>query len=218
MANPTSTVPEYWDRYAGGVTADTTLEAAFGWTQWDDHGPGRELLEAPATALELGCGRGVEVAALARDGVKAEGIDISPLQIEQARERWEPLGALFHQGDVCDFLAESAQHWEAIYSVWGAVWFTDPHVLLPLVHQRLAPGGRLVFSHAEPVPGSHGPQGMYGGGFRGRRVWLHQWAAQPQEWVDLLRTTGFRYARVWVQPAPEADHVGTLIGVAHKKL
>lgn len=211
-------MPEYWDRYAGGVTADTTLEAAFGWTQWDDHGPGRELLEAPATALELGCGRGVEVAALARDGVKAEGIDISPLQIEQARERWEPLGALFHQGDVCDFLAESAQHWEAIYSVWGAVWFTDPHVLLPLVHQRLAPGGRLVFSHAEPVPGSHGPQGMYGGGFRGRRVWLHQWAAQPQEWMDLLRTTGFRYARVWVQPAPEADHVGTLIGVAHKKL
>ncbi|WP_150241769.1 class I SAM-dependent methyltransferase [Nocardiopsis quinghaiensis] len=218
MANPTSTVPEYWDRYASGVTADTALDTAFGWTQWDDHGPGRELLESPATALELGCGRGVEVAALVRDGVKAEGIDISPVQVQQARERWEPLGALFHQGDVCDFLASTEQQWEAIYSVWGAVWFTDPGVLLPMVHDRLMPGGRLVFAHAEPVPGAHGPQGMYGGGFRGRRVWLHQWAAQPQEWEELLRTAGFEHAQMWVEPAPEADHVGTLIGVAHKSL
>lgn len=26
MANPASTVPEYWDRYAGGVNADTALD------------------------------------------------------------------------------------------------------------------------------------------------------------------------------------------------
>lgn len=73
MANQTSTVPEYWDRHAGGVTAESDLDAAFGWTQWDGHGPGRELLGDAGSALELGCGRGVEVAALAREGVKAEG-------------------------------------------------------------------------------------------------------------------------------------------------
>ncbi|GAB3697994.1 hypothetical protein GCM10028793_22430 [Nocardiopsis oceani] len=97
----------------------------------------------------------------------------------------------------------------------GAVWFCDPVKLLPLVLDRLEQGGRLVFSHAEPVPGSSGPQGMYGGGFRGRRVWLHQWAAQPEAWEEMLRAAGFARARVWVEPAPEADHVGTLIGVAH---
>lgn len=73
-----------------------------------------------------------------------------------------------------------------------------------------------MFSHAEPVPGSAGPQGMYGGGFRGRRVWLHRWAAQPEEWERLLRSAGFGQARVWVEPAPEEDHVGTLIGVASR--
>ncbi|MFE1101972.1 class I SAM-dependent methyltransferase [Nocardiopsis alba] len=216
MVNQTSTVSEYWDRYAGGVTAEADLGGAFGWTQWDGHGPGRELLGDAGSALELGCGRGVEVAALARGGVKAEGIDVSPVQVEQARARWEPLGALFHQGDVIEFLGATEQRWDAIYSVWGAVWFTDPHVLLPLVHDRLAPGGRLVFSHAEPVPGSSGPQGMYGGGFRGRRVWLYQWAAAPQEWEELLCSAGFDRPRVWVEAAPEADHVGTLIGVAHR--
>ncbi|MFE1394739.1 class I SAM-dependent methyltransferase [Nocardiopsis alba] len=216
MADQTSTVSEYWDRYAGGVTAEADLGGAFGWTQWDGHGPGRELLGDAGSALELGCGRGVEVAALARGGVKAEGIDVSPVQVEQARARWEPLGALFHQGDVIEFLGATEQRWDAIYSVWGAVWFTDPHVLLPLVHDRLAPGGRLVFSHAEPVPGSSGPQGMYGGGFQGRRVWLYQWAAAPQEWEELLCSAGFDRPRVWVEAAPEADHVGTLIGVAHR--
>lgn len=215
MANPTSTVPEYWDRYAQGVAVEADLDAAFGWTQWDDHGPASELLGDPSTALELGCGRGVEVAALAHRGVKAEGIDISPVQVEQARELWAPLGACFHQGDAIEFLREVDRSWEAIYSVWGAVWFTDPNVLLPLVHGRLTPGGRLVFSHAEPIPGSSGPQGMYGGGFRGRRVWLHQWAAHPAEWEHLLRTAGFVDSRVWVEPAPDPEMVGTLVGVAH---
>ena len=216
MSNPTSTVSEYWDRYAGGVTAEADLNGAFGWTQWENHGPGSALLGAPSTALELGCGRGAEVAALATRGVKAEGIDISPIQVKQARERWEPLGALFHQGHAEEFLSGTQQRWDAIYSVWGAVWFNDPRVLLPLIHDRLEPGGRLVFSHAEPVPGSTGPQGMYGGGFRGRRVWLYQWAAPPEEWEELLASAGFEHPRVWVEPAPEADHVGTLIGVAHR--
>ncbi|GAA1111805.1 class I SAM-dependent methyltransferase [Nocardiopsis exhalans] len=216
MAYPTSTVTEYWDRYASGVNAESDLEAAFGWTQWDGRGPGCELLGDPGSALELGCGRRVEVAALARAGIKAEGVDVSPVQVEQSRERWRPLGASFHQGDVIAFLEAAEQRWDAIYSVWGAVWFSDPRVLLPLVRERLAPGGRLVFSHAEPVPGSSGPQGMYGGGFRGRRVWLHQWAATPEEWEELLQAAGFVGPRVWVEPAPQPDHVGTLIGVAHQ--
>jgi len=50
------------------------------------------------------------------------------------------------------------------------VWFTDPEQLLPLIHDRLTPGGRLVFSHAPAVPGSYGIQGIYAAGFTGRQV------------------------------------------------
>ncbi|GAB3727044.1 class I SAM-dependent methyltransferase [Nocardiopsis nanhaiensis] len=216
MTNPTTNLLEYWDRYAKGITTEPDLDTAFGWTQWDGHGPGTDLLGDPATALELGCGRGIEVASLAREGVKAEGIDISPAQVQQARERWGPLGTRFHQGDAIEFLGGAEQRWDAIYSVWGAIWFTDPTVLLPLVHARLTRGGRLVFAHAPAVTGAYGVQGMYANGFRGRDVGVHRWAYEPQVWEELLQVAGFTGARVWVEPAPEADHVGTLIGVAHR--
>lgn len=206
---------DYWNHYASGVTDDTPEEAiknAFGWTQYEGHGPGDELLGDPLTALELGSGRGNAVAALATKGIEATGIDISPAQVQDARARWGQLpGARFVAGDVLEFLQGSDQQWEAIYSIWGALWFTDPEQLLPLVRDRLAPGGRLVFSHAPAVPGSYGIQGMYGNGFNGRQVWIYRWAYEPETWASLLRQHGFTQVQARIEPAPEPDHVGTLI-------
>src|SRR5947208_10082924 len=97
----------YWDHYAKGVTDESPEEAvknAFGWAQYDGHGPGDELLGDPLTALELGSGRGNAVAALATKGVDATGIDISPAQIQDAQQRWGHLpGARFIQGEVLEF-------------------------------------------------------------------------------------------------------------------
>lgn len=209
----------YWDHYADGIGDESRQEAlknAFGWTQYDGHGPGDELLGEPATALELGSGRGDAVAALASKGVDATGVDISPVQVEHARRRWGHLaGVRFEHADVLDHLTNPAasghRRWEAIYSIWGAVWFIDPDKLLPAVHDRLAPGGRLVFSHAPAVPGSYGVQGMYGNGFAGRQVWVYRWAYEPAAWVSVLGRHGFSDIYARVEPAPEADHVGTLI-------
>lgn len=70
----------YWDRYAGQLTAparEEALKKALRWCQYDDHGPGPELLGEPESALELGCGRGDAVAALASTGVEATGVDLS---------------------------------------------------------------------------------------------------------------------------------------------
>jgi SAM-dependent methyltransferase len=94
------------------------LKSAFGWTQYEGHGPGDELLGDPATALELGSGRGNAVAALATKGIDATGVDISPAQCERARKRWGHLpGARYVHGDVVDRLARAGQQWEAIYSI-----------------------------------------------------------------------------------------------------
>lgn len=100
--------------------------------------------------------------------------------------------------------------------MWGAAWFTEPDTLLPLVRDRLEEGGRFVFSCAPAVPGAYGVQGMYGGGFGGRRVWLYRWAYEPRVWAELLSGHGFGDVRVWEEPPPEADHVGTLIGTARR--
>ncbi|MFI0418049.1 class I SAM-dependent methyltransferase [Spongiactinospora sp. 9N601] len=187
------------------------LKDAFGWTQYPEHGPGDELLGDPATALELGFGRGNAVAALATKGVEATGVDLSPLQVASARQRWGHLpGAQFEEGHVLPYLADTDRRWDAIYSIFGGLWFTDPAEWLPLVLRRLAPGGRLVFSHAEAVPGSYGVQGMYGAGFTGRRVWVYRWAYEPHVWARILQDAGFEAVRAWIEPAPEPDYVGTL--------
>lgn len=205
----------YWNRYADGVAEETVEDAlkhAFGWTQYEGHGPGDELLGEPATALELGSGRGNAVAALATKGVDGVGLDISGVQCEQARQRWGHLpGARFVQGEVVEFLASTDEQWDAMYSIWGALWFTDPEQVLPLVHDRLAPGGRLVFSHAPAVPGSYGVQGIYAAGFTGRQVWAYRWAYEPSTWVEILYRHGFRNVSAWHEVAPDPDNIGTLI-------
>ncbi|MFD6949577.1 methyltransferase type 11 [Nocardiopsis sp. TSRI0078] len=209
----------YWDRYAGQLpepSREDALKEALRWCQYDDHGPGAELLGEPESALELGCGRGDAVAALAATGVEATGVDLSGEHVRAAHTWWGDVsGARFVQGDVVEYLRGTEQRWDAMYSVWGAVWFTDPETLLPLAQEHLAPGGRLVFAHAPAVTGAYGVQGMYANGFRGPQVWVHRWAYEPAQWEALLLRAGFDHARVWVEPAPEEGHVGTLIGVAH---
>jgi SAM-dependent methyltransferase len=210
----------YWDHYADGISAQTREEAlknAFGWCQYEGHGPGDELLGDPASALELGSGRGNAVAALASKGIEATGIDVSAIQCEHARHCWGDLpGADFVHADVIEYLKATDRRWDAMYSIWGAVWFTDPDLLLPLVRDRLKPGGTLTFSHAPPVPGSYGAQGMYGAGFCGPGVWLYRWAYEQDAWAGILTRHGFTNVRTRVEPAPERDFVGTLVVEAHR--
>ncbi|WP_433259714.1 class I SAM-dependent methyltransferase (plasmid) [Streptosporangium sp. CA-135522] len=103
----------YWDHHAQRVPEETPADAlrgAVGWTQYAGHGTGMEILGHPATALELGSGRGNAVAALASREVRATGVDFSPDHCAQARTRWSHLpGARFAQADVLDYLAAADQ-------------------------------------------------------------------------------------------------------------
>jgi SAM-dependent methyltransferase len=209
----------YWDRYGRGAAEETpedALKNAFGWCQYDGHGPGDEVLGDPLTTLELGSGPGNAVAALAAKGIAATGVDLSPVQVEAARSRWNHLpNARFEQGDVLSFLATTNRRWDAIYSIWGALWFTDPAILLPAVLDRLVHGGRLVFSHAPHVPGTAtGALGMWGAGYTGRQVAMARWSYEPGQWAELLTSHGYTDVDARVLPAPDPADVGTLVVVA----
>lgn len=199
----------YWDRYAGNLPTpprEEALKKALRWCQYDDHGHGPELMGEPESALELGCGRGDSVAALASPGVEATGVDLSAEHVRAAHQWWGS-GRPVRPGRRDRALVRDR-----------------PAVGRALVHRprnMVAPGprqdqtrGRFVFARAPAITGAYGVQRMHANGFRGRAVWVHRWAYEPQEWEGLLRNVGFEHARVWVEPAPEADHVGTLIGVA----
>ncbi|MEW2545146.1 class I SAM-dependent methyltransferase [Streptomyces sp. NPDC047002] len=200
---------ELWDTFAKSAF-EPEADPAFHWTQYAGHGPGPELLGDPATALEIGCGTGRAVAFLANRGVKATGLDLSPVMVAKVTERWSATGAQFEQGEVLDYLRERAGTFDAIYSIFGAAWFAPPHLLFPLVAERLAPGGRFVFSQPPAIPGAYGPQGMYKGGFAGKAMFTYRYSYTPQVWERLLLRSGFRTAEAHVIEAPEPGHIGTL--------
>ncbi|WP_185842410.1 class I SAM-dependent methyltransferase [Streptomyces sp. WAC 06725] len=207
-----------WDAFARStrdkVFEDT--EPTFCWTQYTGHGPGPELLGDPSTALEIGYGTGRHLAYLAHRGVKMTGIDLSPVAVEQTREKWGPLGVQLHCAEVLDFLTKTSETYDAVYSIFGAVWFTDPSRLFPLVYEHLNPGGRFVFSQPPAIPGAYGPQGMYKGGFAGKETFLYRYAYTPEGWEGFLTEAGFKDACGRVHSAPEEGYIGTLIVQAQK--
>jgi SAM-dependent methyltransferase len=210
-------VESYWDRYASGAVSkigsvEDSIEKGFCWTQYDYHGPGEELLCQPETVLELGCGSGNEVAYLARKGMKATGIDLSPVQLRHAEERWGNVeGARFLLREAVDYLKNTDDTYDAVYSIWGAFWFTDPRRLLPVIRERLSPNGVLVFSQAPAVEGCYGAQGMYGNGFNGKVLSVQRWAYTEEMWKGILMNYGFLNVDARVLEAPEPENLGTLI-------
>ncbi|MCX4509463.1 class I SAM-dependent methyltransferase [Streptomyces sp. NBC_01619] len=201
-----------WDTFAESAwKAPCELEPAFCWTQYTGHGPGPELLGTPDTVLEIGCGTGRHLAYLAQRNIKVTGVDMSPVAVRKASERWGPLGVQFVCAEALEHLAASVETYDAVYSVFGAAWFTDPERLLPQVVRALNPGGVYLFSHAPAIPGAYGPQGMYKGGFAGPAMYTYRYSYTPAMWRDLLLASGFATADAAVLDAPEPGHIGTLI-------
>jgi len=207
---------ELWDAYARSTRNDVTdAEPAFAWTQYQGHGPGTELLGNPASVLEIGCGTGRALAHLAQQGIKARGVDLSPVMVENVSKRWGPLGVEVVCAEVLEFLAEDRTTYDAVYSVFGAAWFTDPSRIFPLVAARLNPGGVFVFSQPPAIPGAYGPQGMYyKGGFAGPALFAYRYSYRPEVWARFLTRAGFREVEVRVLDAPVPGHIGTLLATA----
>jgi SAM-dependent methyltransferase len=165
--------------------------------------------------LEVGCGTGRALAHLAQQGVKATGIDLSPRMVQRAGEKWAPLGVRIEQGKVLDWLAADEGRYDAVYPIFGATWFTDPSRLFPLIRERLAPGGVLIFSQPPAIPGAYGPQGMYKGGFAGKAMFTYRYSYRPAVWERHLLRAGFTSAASEVLDAPKPGHIGTFIVSAH---
>ncbi|MEU2428321.1 class I SAM-dependent methyltransferase [Streptomyces sp. NPDC007861] len=214
------TDPAYWDTYAKSSKPRRQTNAAgettwFNWTQYPDHGPGAGVLAISpgSVVLELGCGSGGNLAHLATLGARAVGIDVSPAQLTAVEDRWggQP-GLQLRHADAVPFLSETDTEFDAIYSVFGAAWFTDPDVLLPLVRKRLRPGGVYAFSHRPAIEGCYGCQASYIHREDADPFIVKRWDYEPDRWVEILAGHGFTTASAEVVAAPPGPKTfGTLL-------
>ncbi|MFF8383650.1 class I SAM-dependent methyltransferase [Streptomyces kanasensis] len=208
-----------WDVWGAAASGRKETNAAgastwFNWTQWPDHGPDEEILGdvAGARVLDLGCGSGGNLAHLVELGAEAVGGDISPVQIAKARGRWPYLSV--GEAAAEDFLSARTEDYAAVFSVFGAAWFTDPAVLLPLVSARLAPGGVFAFSHSPPaLVGCYGPQAsrMQPPERGAEPLYVKRWDYEPQTWVAILERAGFTNVTADVIAPPTGKRTGTLL-------
>ncbi|MDJ0463191.1 class I SAM-dependent methyltransferase [Streptomyces sp. H27-C3] len=209
----------FWDRYKPDRDdlSPAPKAESFEWTQYAGHGPGVELLGTPKDALELGAAEGREAAFLAGRGVRVTALDLSPVQVARARRWWSGEPNLdFVESEACAYLSATEEFYDAIYSIWGVVWFANPEELLPLAFERLRPGGIFTFSQGETHSDLYGRQPMYGKGPGGREMTVDRWCFPPEMWADLLKREGFVNVDASCLPAPRGEGLGTLIVQAVK--
>ncbi|MFF4034114.1 class I SAM-dependent methyltransferase [Streptomyces sviceus] len=171
-------------------------------------------LPAGGRVLDLGCGKGGNAVHLASLGMRAVGVDVSHVQLRAAGQRWgEVPGLELHHTEAVAYLQGAGEPFDAAYSVYGAVWFTDPHLLLPVIRERLRPGGRFVFSQRPPVEGCYGCQASYiPRGSDEDPLVVKRWDYEPEVWEQLLDRYGYTDVRTQVRAAPPGRRtVGTLI-------
>ncbi len=104
------------------------------------------LLHRGQKALDLGCGRGIQTQLVARRGVQAIGVDISPSVIARANEELAPSrvrpNVRFIAGELTS-LDLSASSFDAIFSFCVLEHIADLDRVLNELHRLLRPGGVL---------------------------------------------------------------------------
>jgi SAM-dependent methyltransferase len=136
---PSPTVARFRDGASGPLRVDRWVAAA---DTVDEHALGR--LRGPV--LDVGCGPGRHLHALAQRGVFGLGVDLSPAAVELARDR----GANAIVGSIFDEVPQAGR-WRSALLLDGNIGIGGrPQRLLARIDELLAPGGTILVELAGP--------------------------------------------------------------------
>jgi SAM-dependent methyltransferase len=208
------TTTDLWHHYGRTrASTDRDVPGAFRWSWGQDAGPGPEVLGElrGARVGDLGAGAARHAAYLATRHQLAQvvAVDSSPAQHAMAIDLYwhlAPRLSIVH-ADVVSHLHAMPATYDVLYSVFGAVDFTDPGQLLPAAAAALRPGGRLVFSTlAHYLTGAAAqsevvPAVVHAKTPDGDQATMCRWVLQERVWTNLLDAAGFTAVAVSMLPA-----------------
>ncbi|WP_328349192.1 class I SAM-dependent methyltransferase [Streptomyces sp. NBC_00445] len=227
----TTSTADLWHHYGRTRAAsDRAVPDGFYWAWGQDSGPGAEVLGnlVGRCVGDLGAGAARHAAHLAvqHQPARVTAVDASPAQYAMATDLYGYLAPRLHivHSDVVSHLHAMRGTYDALYSVFGAIDFTDPHELLPAAAAALRPRGRLVFATlAHYLSGAPAQPDVVAADVPaktpdGEEATMHRWVLQEHVWTKLLDEAGLTEITVDVLPAaaegPRA--ADTLLVTAHR--
>ena len=210
----TTTPSDLWHHY-GRTRAerDRAVPGAFRWNWSQDSGPGPEVLGDLSGLVvgDLGAGAARHAAHLVshHEPARVVAVDASPGQHELAVDLFGHLAPRLSivSSDAVSHLRAAAGTYDVLYSVFGALDFTDPPELLSAAASALKPGGRLVFSTlAHYLGGAPAQPDVVAADVpaktpEGEASTLRRWVLQEHVWMKVLDEAGFTDISVDVLPS-----------------
>ncbi|AGN02247.1 methylase involved in ubiquinone/menaquinone biosynthesis [Salinarchaeum sp. Harcht-Bsk1] len=155
----------WWEATADDFQRELDLPVELNWMglgthvpRTGEHGPADlDLLPDVdgAEVVELGCGGGQCTVALAKRGADGTGIDVSPSELEHARELATEHDVAesieFVEGDVRDLSMLEHDSFDVACDAWVFQWVDDLRACFEEARRVLRPDGRFVFSMPHPT-------------------------------------------------------------------
>jgi len=136
-------------------------------------------LDAPARAIDLGCGPGNSTAVLAArwPGAELSGLDSSAEMLAKARR--DGPAVEWVQGDIGCWLVEERRHYELVFSNAALQWVPRHGAVFPRLLDRVAPGGALA---VQMPAGSDIPAQRLIRQMAAAPQWRARFTAPPVDW------------------------------------
>jgi SAM-dependent methyltransferase len=226
-AMPPEPAPDLWHHYGRArAEHDREVPGTFRWT-WDQQGgPGADVLGDLSGRVvgDLGAGSARQAAHLVvrHAAARVDAVDGSGAQCGMAEGLFGHLAPRLRvvRAEAVAHLKAAAGAYDVLYSLFGAVCFTDPRDLLPAAFGALRPGGRLVFATlAECVDGTPAraavePVRIGARTAAGEAATMRRWVLRPEVWERAL--TGAGFAGVGVERMTGARAPGTSLVTAYR--
>jgi SAM-dependent methyltransferase len=214
MGRVTTSTADLWHHYGRArATSDRAVPGTFYWSWGQDAGPGPEVLGdlIGRCVGDLGAGAARHAAHLAvhHQPAQVTAIDVSPAQHAMATDLYAHLAPRLRivQSDAVPHLQAMPGAYDVLYSVFGALDFTDPREVLPAAATALKPGGRLVFATlAHYLNGAPAQPDAVAADIPaktpdGEATTMRRWVLQEHVWTKLLDAAGFTNITVDVLPS-----------------